>query len=397
MPVDALKVGMYVAELDRPWLETPFILQGFKIRNVDDIAEIAKHCQWVIVEGWEDAWQSAEERVVIEKPRINNLHYDNVTPLKKEMHEARNIHQQASSLTRSFMDDVKFGRGIDIEEVKTTVSACVKTILRNPDAMMWLQKVRNRDEYTAEHSLNVGLLAITFGRSLGFAEEDLNKLGIAGMLHDVGKMRTPDNILNKDSKLTREEFLVMMQHPTDGRDILLQHKNLFHGAVDVAHNHHESLDGTGYPRKIKASSITDFTRIVTICDVYDAITSNRVYKDGQSNLEAFRILYDQRGVRYDSRHVGEFIECMGLYPAGSVVELRSGEVGIVIDTNLRHRHLPKVLLVMDADKKLCGERILNLERLSKAENQAQLIKTVLPNGAHGIRVEKYIEKGLQLD
>ena len=162
------------------------------------------------------------------------------------------------------MDDVRLGRGIDIKEVKATVSECVRSVLRNPDAMLWMSKLRSKDEYTSEHSFNVGLLAIAFGRHLGASEEDLNKLGIAGMLHDVGKMQTPSDILLKDGKLSDEEFDLMKMHAQQGRDILLSHRNVYHGAIDVAYGHHENLDGSGYPRGIKSGGITDFTRIVAL-------------------------------------------------------------------------------------------------------------------------------------
>ena len=136
------------------------------------------------------------------------------------------------------MDDVRLGRGINIREVKATVSECVKSILRNPDAMMWMSRIRQKDQYTSEHSLNVGLLAITFGRHLGASEEDLNHLGIAGMLHDVGKMRTPIEILNKEGHLSDKEFDIMKSHAQHGRDILMSHKTVHHNAVDVAYGHH---------------------------------------------------------------------------------------------------------------------------------------------------------------
>jgi HD-GYP domain-containing protein (c-di-GMP phosphodiesterase class II) len=397
IPVSGLKVGMYVRELDRPWLETPFILQGFPIRSVTDIDEIAKHCQWVIVEVGEEAWRPAEERILQESRVQRTQTHAPLITRKAELNNAQNTHQHASALTRSFMDDVRLGRGIDIKEVKATVSECVRSILRNPDAMQWMAKLRSKDEYTSEHSLNVGLLAIAFGRHLGASEEDLNKLGISGMLHDVGKMQTPNEILLKEGKLTDDEYRQMKMHAQHGRDILLLHRNLYQGAVDVAYSHHENLDGSGYPRGIKSSGITDFTRIVSLCDVYDAITSDRIYKKGASSLNALKIIQDQVGKQFDVKLAQEFVDCIGLYPPGSVVELHTGELGIVINTNHRHRHLPKVMIVRDSHKQSCQEHILNLEKIAVSGATEQLIKNVLPNGVHGIRVETFVEKGLLLD
>ena len=396
MPVSGLKIGMYVCELDRPWLETPFLLQGFTIDNVDQIDEIAGYCEYVYIESYEDEWLAAEERAVFEKP-ANRRTYTNHSLGKQDFSTAGESVTKGRALTRSFMDDVRLGKAVDIQSVKTTISECVKNIIHNPDALLWMSKMRKKDEYTSEHCFNVGLLSMTFGRHLGADEEELNTLGLCGILHDVGKMRIPNEILNKEGKLTGDEFKLMKDHSKFGRDILMSDKRIHHSAVDVAYSHHESLDGSGYPRQLKASGISDITRIVTICDVYDAITSDRVYKKGQSSLEAMKVLYQNRETKFDSRLVTEFIECIGLYPPGSIVELKSGEAGIVISTNYRHRHLPKVLVLRDQNKMPMREKVFDLQKFANTSNHDHLIATVKPNGTHGIRLEQYIKKGLTVD
>ncbi len=397
IPVSGLKVGMYISDLDRPWLETPFILQGFQLQSTADIDEVAKYCQYVEVEVREDAWSPAQERAVQSTKVQRTQTYTNTIGGKQEFNVAQNTHQEARSITRSFLDEVRLGRGIDVKEVKTTVSDCVRSVLRNPDTLLWIGKVRDQDHYTAEHCLNVSLLAIAFGRHLGASEEDLNKLGMAGMLHDVGKMQTSPALLNKQGLLAPEDLTQLQQHAEHGRDILMSYKTLYHGVVDVAYSHHENYDGSGYPRHIKGGGITDFTRIISLCDVYDSITSDRVYKKGASSLNALSILLEQSGKKFDPKLAQEFIDFIGLYPPGSVVELQNGSVGIVIGANYKHRHLPKVMLLRDAQKQPCGERILNLERLANAGDTQQLIRSVLPNGSFGVRIEEYIQKGLMLD
>ena len=394
--VTGLKIGMYVTELDRPWLETPFILQGFKIEQYEDIETLSEYCDFVYIEGTIDTWLNDKQRESGNNTRAAGKNYTNSTSNKQEYQKATEVHQKARQLTRTFMDNVRLGQAIDVVEVKRTVSECVSSIIRNPDALVWISKIREKDHYTSEHSLNVGLLAITFGRHMGLLEDDLNKLGFAAMLHDVGKMRIPEGILNKPGPLTDQEFELMKRHPQFGRDILLSHKNIFHGATDVAFGHHEALDGSGYPRKLKASGISEVTRMVTLCDVYDAITSDRAYKKGRSSLDALKILYDNKGTKYDERLVTEFISCIGLYPPGSVVELVSGQVGIVISTNYRNRHLPKVLVLRDENKTPQPEKVINLEQSAKTEQHGHFIKVVLPNGSNGIRLEQYIEKGLTI-
>lgn len=396
IPVTGLKIGMKVVELDRPWLETPFILQGFSIESLEEIDQISGYCEYVYIEENEDQWLKPEERSILEQPSARRI-YPQKALNKQSFSDAKSKIDSGRQLTRSFMDDVRLGKAINIEEVKTTISGCVKSILHNPDALLWMGKIRKKDEYTAEHCFNVGLLAMTFGRHLGASEEELNVLGLCGILHDVGKMRTPLDVLNKEGRLSAEEFGIMKSHPVDGRDILMAHKGVHPSAVDVCYSHHEALDGTGYPRALKANNISDLSRMVTICDVYDAITSERVYKKGQSSLEALKVLYQNRGTKFDKRLVTEFIECMGLYPPGSIVELKNQEVGIVISTNYRHRHLPKVLIIRDKDKMPMRETVIDLEKMAGQENNQYIIHTVVPNGQHGIRLESYIKKGLVIE
>ena len=396
LPVMAVKIGMRVVELDRPWTETPFLFQGFVIESMEHIDELAKYCEEVVVEVDEDQWVPVTERGVLSPPKARAA-YDYHAATPRDYGNARSVVTNTQALTRTLMDDVRLGKAIDVKEVKATVSSAVRSIIDSPDAMQWMQKVRDRSQYTAEHCVNVGLLAITFGRHLGYSEEDLNTIGIAGMLHDVGKALTPVEILHKDGALNAEEFLVMRQHTTDGRNILMAHPEVAHGSVDAAYAHHESLDGTGYPRKIKASGISDLTRIITVCDVYDAITSDRCYRNGQSSLRAMDVLNREAGLKFDTRLVEEFVRCIGLYPTGSVVELRNGAHGIVVGTNYRNRRLPRVLVVRGEDHQPCEERVLDLQRISGIEGQeGWLIRTVVPNGRLGVRVEEYVRRGLSI-
>jgi HD-GYP domain-containing protein (c-di-GMP phosphodiesterase class II) len=390
IPVSGLKIGMYVCELDRPWLETPFLLQGFTIENLDQIDEIAGYCEYVYVEDKEDSWLSAEERAILAPP--SRPPKRPIKPLEKsDFGYAGNMVNKGRRLTRSFMDEVRLGNAIDIDQVKSTVSECAKTIINNPDALLWMAKLRKRDEYTAEHSFNVGLLAMTFARHLDRSEQDMHLIGLCGMLHDVGKMRIPNDILNKEGKLSGDEFKVMKAHSKFGRDILMTDKRIDPTAVDVAFGHHEALDGSGYPRQLKATAISEITRIITICDVYDAITSDRIYKKGRSSYEALKVLYENRESKFDARLVEAFIECIGLYPPGSLVDLKNGHAGLVISTNYRNRHLPK------ENKMPMREKVYDLQRLTDQGNREVQIAAVKPNGTYGVRLEHFINKGLTID
>lgn len=395
--VDGLKVGMFVSELDRPWTDTPFILQGFEIRSIEDIDEIAKHCEFVYVDNAEHVLLAPVERGDGSKKIKARKTFVSKTTNRQEKTRAAAAISGARKLTSSFMDDVRLGKSINMKEIKKTVSECVQSILRNPDAMLWMSKIKDKDNYTSQHSLNVCILAINFGRHLGAPEDELSKLGVSALLHDIGKMRLPKDILHKAGPLNPQEQETFEKHPIYGRDLLLQQEGIYHGAVDVAYAHHELLDGSGYPRKIKAAGISDFTRIVTICDQYDALTSDRPASKGKSSRAALRFLYNHRGTKFDERLVHHFIECIGLYPSGSVVELQNGALGLVVGTNYKHRHLPKVLMLTDENKQKQTERIINLAKLIDNPDSKLLIARVLPNGSHGIRLEEYIDKGLMLD
>jgi putative nucleotidyltransferase with HDIG domain len=396
--VSGLQLGMYVCELDRPWLETPFLMQGFLLETLSDIETVQEICEHVFIDEVHDVWIPTEARSVLDAP-AKKPKYINKIPARQEHEQIQAFHAETKRLTKTLLDEVRLGNALNIEQVKKTVHDCVDSIIRNPDALMWLSKIKDKDEYTAEHSMNVGILAINFGRHLGRDRDDLEKLGLCGMLHDIGKTRTPIEVLNKEGAFSPDEFAIMRRHAEDGQRILLGNHGVYYGCVDVCHNHHEALDGSGYPRGLKAHAINDFTRIVTICDVYDAITSDRCYKKGRSSLDALKILYEGRGKKFDSRMVVEFIRCIGLYPVGSIVELENNSIGIVVSNNYRDKRLPRVYLIIDEAAQMIEKPFtLDLAKLTREEDLAPYkIRKVLPNGSHGITLQDYVKKGLRLE
>ncbi len=396
--VSGLQLGMYVCELDRPWLETPFLMQGFLLETPSDIETVQEICEYVFIDEVRDVWIPPEQRAILEK-KPQKPRYIHQIPARQEQDKIQDFHTEAKRLTKTLLDEVRLGNALNIEQVKQTVHDCVDSIIRQPDALMWLSKIKDKDQYTAEHSLNVGILAINFGRHLGKERDDLEKLGLCGMLHDIGKTRTPIEVLNKEGAFSPDEYAIMKRHAEDGRRILLGNHGVYHGCVDVCHNHHEALDGSGYPRGLKDHNINEFTRIVTLCDVYDAITSDRCYKKGKSSLDALKILYEGRGKKFDSRLVVEFIRCIGLYPVGSIVELENNSVGIVVSNNYRDKRLPRVYLIIDETGQMIDKPFtLDLAKLTREEDLAPYkIRKVLPNGSHGITLQDYVKKGLRLE
>lgn len=393
--ITELRIGMYISALDRPWLETPFILQGFYIESRDDIDVVAEFCEHVYIDTARKV--EAKEALAILKPK-NRVQYKNTSSIDVEHKRMMGTFHKARTLTKSLLDDIRLGGAINTDHAKQMVNECVQSVIRHPDALMWMSKIRSESEYTAEHCLNVCILAVAFGRQLGLPEEELHKLGLCGLLHDVGKMRIPPEILNKTGRLSIEEMRVMMSHTIQGRNLLISTSGIYSGVIDVAYSHHERVDGKGYPRKLAGQGISLFSKIIAIVDAYDAMTADRCYQVAKTSTEALKIIYQERGTHFDEKLALKFLQTVGLYPPGCIVELHSGAVGIVVETNHKMRHLPKVLLVRDSEKNpLEKDLYIDLAQVETGElGQEYLIKQVWKDRTFGVSVRDYIERGLEL-
>ncbi len=394
--VSELKIGMFVSELDRPWLETPFLMQGFVVETLDDIDTIAEYSEHVWVDAVTEEWVAPEERAVV-KSQAKKVSYINKVDAKAEHSAAIDTYKSARRLTRTLLDDIRLGGVINTEQAKSTVKDCVHSILRNPDALLWMSKIRSQDEYTAEHCLNVCILAIAFGRHLGMSEADLEKLGLCGLLHDVGKMRVQPEVLHKPSSLNNKELAAMRAHATHGRNLLMASPGIPNSTIDVAYSHHEKVDGTGYPRGLKSAGISELAKIISIVDAYDAMTADRCYSPSIPSTEALKIIFKDRGTHFDDRLALEFIKSVGLYPPGTLVELVNGLIGIVFETNTKYRHLPRVVLVKNQDDQLGKAVMVDLADVEKKKmDKTFLIKRALKEGDFGVFLKDYRDQGLAL-
>lgn len=361
--VSDLRVGMFVSELDRPWLDTPFLLQGFELKTRDDIEAVQKVCEYVYVDMLRTRRPDPiEQSRPISQRGLSSRAYvaKAPAPIHQEMHKAKEVHQRTSGLITNFIDDIQHGRSVDIQLARSAVSECVSSILRNSEAMTLLTQIKNKDEYTSQHSFNVCVYSVLLGRRIGLKSPELEDAGLCGLLHDMGKIRVPLEILNKETRLSGEEFEIMQSHTVHGREILMSGQNVFNGTVDVAYGHHENLDGTGYPRGLEGHQTSLFTRIVAVVDKYDAMTSDRVYQQGRPHLEAVGILQKQLKDKIDPDLAAAFVTCMGVYPSGSVVELSSGEVAVVIEHNPTYQLRPRIIVCRDKDKLPVQERYVDL-------------------------------------
>lgn len=395
IPVAALQIGMRVYELDRPWEETPFLFQGFQIESEEEIRILKELCEHVVVDvesrvdfriGRTDATSGfTPSTTVIRKERS----------VQREFSSAHKTYKESSRLVRDIMDDIRLGKSIDTPAAKEAVGSCVDSVISNPDALLLLTRIKNKDEYTAEHSLNVAILTIALGRQLGLNKDKLMEVGMCGMLHDVGKILTPQDVLNKPGRLTREEMEEMKKHPTHGRDILISSDGVVGSALDVAFGHHESLDGTGYPRGLTDNQLTMLTKMVAITDTFDAITSDRVYRNGSPVMDALQILNRNRGKRFDSKLVMRFVKAVGIFPPGSVVELSNGEYGVVIESHPVQKLRPKVLILKGPFETDLEPRVVDLAYVRKDPNgnELRIVRNVHPSDA-GIDLQAVRDQGL---
>lgn len=396
MPIGQLSIGMYVVELDRPWSETAFLFQGFRIRQQQEILLLAEVCQYV--------WVDARRSVGMQRQVEENLAAAATTELQPviakvdfnlEMQQAEPAFHSAREQSLRLLEAVRLGHELDVVQVKVVVKECVESMLRNPGAMLWLARIKHSDEYTAEHCLRVAIFSIALGRELGLRQDELEHLGMCGMLHDVGKIKVPSAILNKPGALTPHELRVMQSHASEGRKLLMSNQQVTAAAVDVAFSHHERLDGRGYPRGLDAPRIPYFAKIVAVVDAYDAINSDRPYSKGKSSLEALRILFEASGSHFDEELVKVFVRRIGIYPPGEIVEMNNGEVGIIIACSPLSKLKPKVLLVLDEGKQSAPERVVDLQHAPRDRSgRSYRIKDVYPTGAFGIDIEVYRRKGL---
>ena len=369
--VHDLELGMYVSDLDRPWLETPFLFQGFEIRSLEEIAQLKRYCEFVHIQvsdygsdrrgraaigtlGTPSAAAFGEQQKKIEFEMLRNAAapvlsgpcYEDLATIEEEIQAVHAVHEEAKSLIRSVMDDVRLGHAINAGAARKVVTKLSESVIRNPDALVCFSQLRSKDEYTALHSLRVSILALVFGRHIGLDVETLNVLGIGALLHDIGKMKVSNDILNKPEPLTGEEYRIMQTHVPQGVSILEGTPHIPRAAIEVARCHHERHDGSGYVSGMRSDEIGLFGQIGAIVDYYDAITSDRAYHTGLSAHVALRQMYAARGRTFHPEWVEQFIQCMGIYPIGSIVELSSGEVGVVVAMNRQRRLKPRVTVVL---------------------------------------------------
>ena len=299
----------------------------------------------------------------------------------------RRLYQEARELQGKFIRHLKAGEPIDITPLAAVAEEMVDTMFTHGDAMLCLARIRAKDAYLMEHSMNVAILLANFGRYLGLDRSVLKELTLGGLLHDVGKIMTPDEVLNKPGKLTDEEFGVMRQHVVHSYDILSNTAGITPTMLEVAANHHERLDGTGYPQRLKGDQLSLYTRMSGIVDVYDAVTADRVYKQGMQPTQAFRILLKGINQHFDAELVTKFIKCMGVYPVGTLVQLSNQRLAVVMQRNEQQPLKPVVKVIYHATQR----HYLEVQWLDLARNGGQeSIESTVDPKEFGINLANFV-------
>jgi len=384
-----LATGMYVHRLDRDWLETPFPLEGFYIQSPEDIQALRKVCDYVII----DLKRSNLNFIVSQyhanppEKKLKVREYFNTSTITEELPKAKIAHENAMSLASNIISDVRDGKKLNLEDVRSAVEPVVQSVLRNADAFFWISNLRKRDAYQYSHAINCSLLAVALGRQMGFAESVLMNLATGGLLLDVGKSDLPQEMLDSPEPLGRTEMVLMRRHVVFSRQIVENSGVHNLDVINMIGTHHERYDGSGYPGKLSRNQIPLFGRMAAIIDSYDAMTSNRPYRKIMSPHKALQEIYRQRDVLYQSDIVEQFMQCLSVYPTGSLVELNSGEIAIVMAQNQARRLRPRVMILTSPDKKLkvtFEEIDLFMHALGDGQRPHLEIVGTLESGAYGI-------------
>ena len=427
------RIGMFVVELDRPWIGTPFLLQGFLIDDDRTLEQLRECCRFIFIDrsrsvgehyaaAQDDAsaphpGRAARRQAVtavgpdaggnplsflealalvrkggLDAAAARRLAGEAVAnrpethSVERELVRASPLIAQTEAVFEQVIADVRENRKPDITQVTECVDDMLQSVKRNPDALLWLIRLKKYDRYSYHHALDVTVHLMVFAHSMGFSEDGATVLGVAGMMQDIGKIRLPERVLQKAGRLSRIEMEIAKAHVEYSTQIILQDPHPMPGLVDIVSRHHERLDGSGYPAGLSNGAIGLRAEMAGLVDTFCAMTSKRAYDEPLSTQRALEALIRQRDIKFSANVVDGFIQCIGLYPAGTLVELNSGEIAVVIAQNRVRRMQPRVLVLLCADKTPNHHPpTLDLlySPLTPAGEPYRILRA-LPTGAHGI-------------
>ncbi|MHC1700546.1 MAG: HD-GYP domain-containing protein [Humidesulfovibrio sp.] len=379
-----LKPGMFIVSHGSGTFHSPRVRVGTHIRSLAQLEDL-------VPQGVEDVLidTSTDLSLPTELPLGAGGGVDAPSSdMADELPFARKLYSEALEYVKRFVADVRKGTDIDQGKAATLVQSFIDSVFRNEAAAVTLFKLRGIDEYTYTHSINVSILAVLLGKHLGLDKPSLLKLGLAGLFHDLGKARIPLSLLNKPGKLNESEFQAVKEHPLEGYKILRRQQDVSPEVLRAVLEHHERHDGSGYPIGLKGAAIAGFSRIIAVVDVYDALTSKRVYKEAMPPAKALSMMFQWRGQQFAVDQIESFIHCIGVFPVGSFVRLSGGDFGIVAGANPARPTRPQIKVILDGAMRPRPPQLLDLETL-EGTPAAQNIAEVLNPAEHKIDLERF--------
>ncbi len=378
-----LRKGMFIHELEISWISSPFWQKSFLVDSDDVLCKVqetgVKDLLIDTDKGGDipairdtsaglDANSKPELQDALEEPSLSSLDAIVRVSFDAEIGIAAKIVDKSKEAVCSMFNEARMGKAIEAEQAMTLVEDIAQSVMRNPGALIGLARLKTSDDYTYMHSVAVCALMIALARQLGLDDDMTREAGLAGLLHDIGKMAIEPGILNKPGKLSDTEFNEVKRHPEEGHKILLEAKTISEAALDVCLHHHEKVDGSGYPHGLKGEAISLFAKMGAVCDVYDAITSNRPYKVGWCPAESLRRMSEWSKGHFDDLIFQAFVKSIGIYPVGTLVKLHSGRLGVVIEQQVgKSLLLPKVRVFFSTKSKVYIPPLL-LDLSSPASN-----------------------------
>ena len=422
-----LRLGMFVAELDRPWLESPFLMEGLLVESEEQLATLRELCRFVTVDRMRSIGEEYRpDEVFIPEKRarmasvVQTISYESKKKLKlpplvmgtvrevgrhkfptvaygdgvrieDELPAAETSYESAQHLLEDITEQVASGKVPDIDHVEQTVDGLVECVVRNADALLWMSKLRRTDNETYDHALSVSIHLMAFGRSLGLPPDELHNLGMGGLLKDVGFIKLPPELIHKPGGLTQDERARMRQHVQIGCELLARDFSMPGAVFDIIVKHHERIDGSGYPAHLTGEEIGLFPEMTGLVDSYCAMSYPRAFRPARNPQWIIDELNSMRDERFNASVVDEFIQFVGLYPVGTLVELNSGEVGVVYEQNRVRRLKPRVLLLLGPDKtRNPSPGVLNLlnDPLVRDGMPYRIVR-LLPSGSFGLDPKEF--------
>ncbi|MBE0485073.1 HD-GYP domain-containing protein [Marinobacter sp.] len=415
--VHDLEVGMFVSDLDRPWHQTPFPIQGFYIRSQSDVHALVSHCKWVMVDVAERRTSAPKDkeagqafrrtarnrgngREELQLPALSirePVAYTLSAPLKKEIKSSRRLLDDAEVALEQMFASLQTGQLPDLRPAADVARKMVASVIRQPNALLWLSRTRQYDDFVYRHALNTAVWALVCGRQLGLNEDLLGHLGVGCLLSQVGKTALPKDLLVREHQLNPEEYAVYRSYVVKGTE-MLEHTGLSRAVMNVVQGHRERHNGSGFPQGLRGDRIALLAKVAGIAEFFESMTAPRDGQDPMTPAKAVALLYDMRNIEFQEDLVEAFIQAIGVYPTGSLVELSDGRRGVVVSHSPERRLWPKVMVLQGRDRQpLKSAKVIDLAKHNEScpASEALTVSDCLPHGTEGLDPSGYDVTGAE--